>query len=275
MKADICAIFSEASAKVPKPEKEYFDKSDGLLHCAACSEPVQCRINVLGKEMVMRSICSCIKAQNEKLDAQKRMDEIERNRDACFEGSDMINWTFDKDDMQNERLSYAMAKYAALFPDFLKDGKGLLLYGTNGTGKTFYAACIANRLIDSGRKVLFTSFSRLVNTLQGMYEGKQEYIDGLSQYELIVLDDLGAERQSEYMQEQVFNIVNARVCSGLPMIVTTNLTLQEIGKPSDYERARIYSRILGKCVPVEIKGSDRRKETCKKEYGGMLAKLGL
>lgn len=275
MQADICAIFAEASEKVPKPEKEYIDQTDGLLHCAVCREPVQCRINVLGKEMTMLCICSCIKARNEKLDALKRQEEIERNRDACFEGSDMINWTFDKDDMQNERMSYAMAKYAAMFPDFLKDGKGLLLYGTNGTGKTFYAACIANRLIDSGRKVLFTSFSRLVNTLQGMYEGKQEYIDGLSHFDLLVLDDLGAERQSEYMQEQVFNIVNARICSGLPMIVTTNLTLQEIGKPADYERARIYSRILGKCVPVEIKGADRRKESCKKEYGGMLAKLGL
>lgn len=275
MYADICAIFSQASENVPKPETEYIDETDGLLHCAVCGEQVQCRISVLGKEMVVRCICRCIKEQDRKYEKQKRMDEIERNRDACFEGSDMINWTFEKDDMQNERMSYAMAKYAAMFPDFLKDGKGLLLYGTNGTGKTFYAACIANRLIDSGRKVLFTSFSRLVNTLQGMYEGKQEYIDGLSHYDLLVLDDLGAERQSEYMQEQVFNIVNARICSGLPMIVTTNLTLQEIGKPADYERARIYSRILGKCVPVEIKGSDRRKDTCKKEYGGMLAKLGL
>ena len=275
MQADICAIFAEASEKVPKPEKEYFDQTDGLLHCAVCGDAVQCKITVFGKEITMRCICRCIKAAEEKLDRMKERDERERNRDICFEGSDMINWTFEKDDLQNERLSYAMAKYVALFPDFLKQGKGLLLYGTNGTGKSFYAACIANRLIDSGRKVLFTSFSRLVNTLQGMYEGKQEYIDSLNKYELLILDDLGAERQSEYMQEQVFNIVNARICSGLPMIVTTNLTLQEIGKPSDYEKARIYSRILGKCVPVEVKGADRRKESCKKEYGGMLAKLGL
>lgn len=274
MQVDIQAIFAEASSKVPKPQSEFLGE-DGLMHCAVCGEPTQCLITVFGKQLKMRCICRCIKAEEMKHDRQKERDEIERNRDVCFQGSDMICWTFEKDDQANGKLSYAMMKYAALFPEFKKQGKGLLLHGRNGTGKSFYAACIANSLIDSGRRVLFTNFARLANTLQGMYEGKQEYIDSLNRFELLILDDLGAERQSEYMQEQVFNIVNARICSGLPLIVTTNLTLAEIGKPADFGRARIYSRILGACIPVEITGADRRKESCKKEYGDMMAKLGL
>lgn len=274
MKADIQAIFAEANAKVPKPKNEYMGE-DGFMHCAECHEAVQCSVTVFGKKIVMRCICGCIKKQNEIYEKQKRQDEIERNRRSCFEGSDMINWTFQNDDRKNQKLSNAMCKYAEMFPEFLKEGKGLLLYGQNGTGKSYFSACVANAVIDQGRTALFTNFARIANILQGMYEGKQEYIDGLSHYDLLILDDLGAERQSEYMQEQVFNIVNARVCSGLPMIVTTNLTLAEIGNPADFGRARIYSRVLGACMPIEISGSDRRKENCKKEYNGMLSKLGL
>jgi DNA replication protein DnaC len=187
----------------------------------------------------------------------------------------MIHWTFAKDDRQNERLSNAMRRYVDGFEDFRRDGKGLLLYGRNGTGKTFYASCIANALLDAGRRVLVTNFARLSNQIQGMFEGKQEYIDSLNRYSLLVLDDLGAERQSEYMQEQVFNIVNARYCSGLPFIVTTNLTIEEISKPQDAGRARIYNRILERCYPIEVNGIDRRKAKLKSDFPDMGAKLGL
>ena len=217
----------------------------------------------------MRCICSCIAAEMQKQKDELQRQENERNRRICFEGSDMINHTFAADDLKQPNLSAAMRRYAAKFDEFVKSGKGLLLYGRNGTGKTFYASCIANALIDTGRRVLVTNFSRIVNDLQGLYEGKQEYINSLSSFSLLVLDDLGTERQSEYMQEQVFNIVNARYCSGLPFIVTTNLTIDEISKPQDSGRARIYNRILERCYPIEVNGSDHRKAELKKSYPEM------
>lgn len=267
-------IIQKADARAPTPRAEYLG-DDGLLHCSECGKAVQCRINVFGAERIVRCICDCIKAEMEAEKEKERQEMIERNRRDCFEGSAMIGSTFGNDDMKQPKLSNAMRRYAAGFEDFRKDGKGLLLHGANGTGKTFYASCIANYLIDSGRKVLVTNFARLVNQLQGMYEGKQEYIDSLSKYSLLVLDDLGAERQSEYMQEQVFNIVNARYCSGLPFIVTTNLTMDEIIKPQDTGRARIYNRILERCYPIEVNGVDRRKSRLKSDYPDMGAKLGL
>ena len=72
-----------------------------------------------------------------------------------------------------QKVSDAMQNYVKNFADFKKDGKGLLLYGTPGTGKTYYAACIANGLIDNGYSVLMTNFARLTNKIQGMFEGRR------------------------------------------------------------------------------------------------------
>ena len=187
----------------------------------------------------------------------------------------MAKWTFENDDRKNAKLSDAMERYAEGFADFKKDGKGLLLFGTVGTGKTYYAACIANRLIDKGYKVKMTNFATLTNQIQGMFEGKQEFINDLNRYQLLIIDDLGAERKSEFMQEMVFNIVDSRYRAGLPFIVTTNLTAEEIKKPQEIGYARIYDRILEKCFPIEMTGASRRRESLKQSFPNVKTKLGL
>lgn len=154
-------------------------------------------------------------------------------------------------------------------------GKGLLFFGTVGTGKTFHAACIANALIDKGYPCLVTNFARLVNTLQGMYEGKQQYIDSLNKFDLLVLDDLAAERDTDYMNEIVQNIVDSRYRAGLPTIVTTNLTADELKNPADIRKARTYSRLLEMTFPVEVKGADRRKAKLASDYNEFSDLLGL
>ena len=66
----------------------------------------------------------------------------------------------------------------------------------------------------------------------------------MRRYELLILDDFGTERGSEFAQEQMFHIVDSRYRSQLPMIVTTNLTLDELKEPQDLGRARICDRLL-------------------------------
>lgn len=94
-------------------------------------------------------------------------------------------------------------------------------------GKTYAACEVANALIDKGYPVLVTNFARITNTIQGMYEGKQDYIDSLNEFQLLVIDDLGAERESAYMQEMVYNIIDSRYRAGLPMIYTTNISIEQ------------------------------------------------
>ncbi len=274
MEKEAMSMVDALNAKVPSPEHEYMGM-DGYLHCAACCERVQTDVEVFGVTKRVRCICSCRSAARDAQAEREREQENKRKRLVCFSETNMIDWTFENDDKKNQKMSEAMIRYADNFPQFLKEGKGLLLHGPVGTGKTYYAACIANRLIDNGYSALMTNFARITNKIQGMYEGKQEYIDSLNRYSLLVLDDLGTERKSEYMQEMVFNIIDSRYRAGLPLIITTNLTTEEITKPQDVGYSRIYDRIIERCFPVNISGQSRRRASVKETYSATKDILGL
>lgn len=267
-------IMNNMAADAEPNDKQYLDE-DGLLHCKVCGEKLQTQINFQGKTFKVNCICDCGKADIERRKEKEHRQELERQRQICFRETNMATWTFENDDMENPKLSQAMKNYADGFADFRKDGKGLLLYGTVGTGKTYFAACIANRLIDMDYHVLMTNFAQLTNKISGMYEGKEEFIQSLNRYSLLIIDDLGVERNTEYMQEMVFNIIDSRYRSGLPFIITTNLTMEEITKAQSVGNARIYDRILERCFPVEVSGGSRRKKELKNSFADMKGRLGL
>ena len=275
MEEAINSVIESISQRVPKPEKEYMGE-DGLLHCAKCHHKTETIIKhpFTGEERKVRCVCKCRTEMDDFKDRQKQ-EELERKKRICFAESNMFNWTFENDDGKNEKISSAMKNYVKNFTEFKKDGKGLLLYGTVGTGKTYFAACIANALIDEGYSVLMTNFARLTNSIQGTFEGKNEFIDSLQRYTLLIIDDLGAERKSDFMQEQVFQIIDARYRSSLPMIITSNLTAEEIKKPQEVGYSRIYDRILERCFPVAVTGESRRRQEVKDSYFDIKEKLGL
>lgn len=268
-------LIESISQRVPKADSEYIGE-DGLLHCSKCHHKTETIIKhpFTGEDRKVRCICKCRTEIDDFKDRQKQ-EELERKKRICFAESNMFNWTFANDDSKNEKLSNAMKKYVENFPDFKKEGKGLLLYGTVGTGKTYFSACIANALIEEGYSVLMTNFARLTNSIQGTFDGKNEFIDSLQRYTLLIIDDLGAERKSEYMQEIVFNIIDARYRSGLPFIITTNLTAEEIRKPQEVGYARIYDRILERCFPIAVMGESRRNKEGKDSFADIKEKLGL
>ena len=87
------------------------------------------------------------------------------------------------------------------------NASGLLIWGDVGTGKSFFAGCIANALLEKGIPVLMTNFSRILNTLTGMhFEDRNQFINSLNRYSLLIIDDLGIERNSDFALEQVFNV---------------------------------------------------------------------
>ena len=238
---------------------------DGLIHCPECHTPRQTRITnpITGKEAVVGCVCRCIRdrairEEEAKREAERRA-RIQRVRLGSFEESDCADMIFEADDGQNADLSKQMRNYAANFERFRERGRGLLLFGDVGTGKTFYSACIANALIDEGYTVLMTNFPTLIAKIQ-RDAFKTDYVKLLTEYDLLILDDLGVERSSEYMQEQVYAIVDARYRAKKPVIVSTNLTAQQLQKPSDVMRARIYGRLLERCLPIRVEGANRRKQ---------------
>ena len=271
-------IFTQGEQNSGRIKENDYIGENGLWHCGNCHTPKQAVVELFGTIRKPFCICKCEKEQRDKEEeAYKRRefeDQVKKMRRAGFPESDMQNWTFANDDMTNEPITKAMRKYVDNFSELIKQGKGLLLYGTVGTGKTYAACEVANALVDSGVPVLVTNFARIINTLQGTFE-KQEFIDSLNSFKLLVIDDLGIERNTEFAREQVFNIIDSRYRANLPMIITTNLSIEKIKNPEDIENKRIYDRILERCFPIEVAGGSRRRKAVRESYDEMKELLGL
>lgn len=272
-------IENMASRSEAVPQAGNYKGDDGLIYCGKCKTAKQVEINVRGTILRPRCMCECesarYNAEKEKEKVQALKEQIERNRKSGFPESDMQGWTFEKDDRANAKISDICHRYVEHFPSMKSKGKGLMFLGDCGTGKTFLAACIANALLDEGYSVLMTNFTRLVNTIFGMREGKQDYIDSLNRYSLLIIDDLGVERQSEYVAEIVQNIVDSRYRAGLPMLITTNLTPQDFNESGDISKTRLYSRISEMCLPLKVAGADRRKANSAASDSELKKLLGL
>ena len=104
-----------------------------------------------------------------------------------------------------------------------------------------------------------TNFARIMNELNSAFAGRNEVVDRLCRYPLLVIDDFGMERGTEYALEQIYNIIDSRYRSRKPLIVTTNLTLTELKNPQDTAHARIYDRLLELCTPIACTGPSMRK----------------
>ena len=270
----------EASQNSHYNEGDYLNE-DNLLMCGKCHTPKQCRFIAKwdGKEKTPYVQCDCERerkeAEEQARQAQDMRIEVRRLRALGFPDAEMANWTFSSDDKTNETVSNIAHRYVDNFTEMNANGKGLLFYGPVGSGKTFFAAAIANELINQGRPCMVTNFARITNTLQGMFEGKQRYLDDFNRLDLLVIDDLSAERDTSFMNEMIFNVIDARYRSGKPLIITTNLSKEEIMNQPNTDRQRIYSRLVEMCFPVEVKGVDRRKRKAKNDSADLSKLLGL
>ena len=276
----------DIAARVPGQAKKDGDYigDEGLLYCGVCHQPKQCWVDFLGTRRKMPIICQCEKDAEAKREAEKAAakfaDRVERLRIDCFPKTDgetatASGHTFAVDKRRDVKISDVMRRYVDQWETMQRQNVGLLLCGNVGTGKSFYAACIANALIDKGIAVKMTSFDRISNTLFGMNTGRQAYLDKLAGYPLLIIDDLGAERSSEYMLGLVFAVIDARYQANLPLIVTTNVDLAEIKEPSDLKYKRIYDRVLEMCHPVKFEGPSYRMETLRENFAERAKLLGL
>lgn len=241
---------------VPRDESEYI-ADDGLLHCRNCGGAREVIVKPIHRE-ASKNRCKCQCEMKAWEESRKPNQQVinEGNRKDCFRGSKLIHCTFESSE-ETEELKKGR-NYARHFAEFFTEGKGLLLHGDYGTGKTHIAACIANAIIDEGYKAYMTNVSELVNRMQSTFDGRQIFIDSLNSFHLLIIDDLGIERNTEYMNEQLFNIIDSRYRSGRPMIITTNLSANEIADSKNIESRRVYDRITEICHPIEIKGESRR-----------------
>ena len=245
-----------------KVADDYMDTETGLLMCGKCHTKKQKKISFLGVERVVGCLCQCaaeeMEREREKHRAEDELLHIRQIKSAGLQDNTFFDYTFSNCDEMHPCVQYAR-RYVGNFAEFQKNGQGLLFWGNVGTGKTFLAGCIANALMEKNIPVLMTSFPKLLNALGGLYSGeKNEYLKSLNQYRLLIIDDLGVERDTPYVLETVYLVIDERYKSGKSFIITTNLSLEELRNPADLEHERIYDRIMERCVPVAFSGKNYR-----------------
>ena len=238
-------------------------EKNGIRFCGTCHQPKQAQVELDGEMRFVPGACAC-----EETAGQKEQEALARNLflqkiDALqaeygISDNSYRKMTFSQDDGKNPKISDVCRRYVERWEEMKADNLGMLFYGTCGTGKSFFACSIANALLEKRIYATVTNFPRLLNLLQGARD-RQELIDHLQRYDLLVIDDLGVERDSSYAVEQVFNVIDARARSGLPLIVTTNMTMDELKTPPSMQYARIYDRVLELCpITLKMTGESRR-----------------
>ena len=248
-------------------DDEYLDPADGLLHCKTCHGVRQTVILAPGGTGFLRPRCMCpCQSATEKQhkiaeEKRERLERIQRRKTHGLQDRRLYDCTFANDNGKTPKLTAKAKRYVEHWEDAARKNIGLLLFGDVGTGKSFLAGCIANALLEKDVPVLMTNFPTILNRMTGLFGSERaDFLASLNAYDLLILDDLGAERGTEYALEQVFAVIDARYRSRKPLIVTTNLTLDTLKNPDDLAHARIYDRILEICAPILCSGENLRVE---------------
>ena len=258
-------ILEQSVSSIPENAEDYYGM-DGLLYCGKCHTPREAffakGVALMGKNKHPIE-CSCQRIERAKQEAlisqQKHSDLVRRLKAEGFSDPAMLDWKFENDNGRSPQMCHAH-RYVEQWQTMRAENLGLFLWGGVGTGKSFLAGCIANALMEQEVPVRMTSFARILNELNSSFSGRNEVVDKLCRYPLLIIDDFGMERGTEYALEQIYNIVDSRYRSRKPLIVTANLTLNEIRHPQDTAHARIYDRLLEMCIPVSCIGVSLRKE---------------
>lgn len=193
----------------------------------------------------------------------KKLDYRKRRAEQLLENSGVGNRFFEADFKSYEREYMPAAfdvalRYADEFDR--NDGMGLIFTGDNGTGKTHLAAAIASHIINNFYvTVSFVVFTEVLSAIRkaiakGTNEA-EEIEEQMCNSSLLIIDDLGKEKESQFTKELLYRVINTRYKEKLPLIITTNLTLQELAARLDYA---VFSRIVEMCRAVDMRGRDYR-----------------
>lgn len=240
-------------------EEDYVNPEDGLLYCGKCHTPKEAFFeNGLSFGGINKhpTHCRCAterrQAEEAKEKEYRRKSYIDTLRMEAFRDIPAASWCFDQAAVLTAPLQ-TVRNYADHWEDMQNNNIGLVLFGNVGTGKSYAAGCVANAVIDRMVSVGFIAVADIVNRIQGLWgEDRDCSMRSLMRPDLLLLDDLGTERNTSYGKECVFDVINRRCLSGKPMIITTNIPLKYMQQTADMDERRIFDRILECCMPVQF-----------------------
>lgn len=218
-------------------------------------------LNLAKTEEERRAIRSeYLKAKEQKVFLEYQLEKVsaraKRMRDNSNLGSRFLKRTFETFDSKEHEEAYNTCKaFAEQFER--NEGQGLLLMGTYGTGKTHLASAITNYIIDNFEiPVRFITSVELIGYLKDFdSDHSKAYLEEAKKIDLLVIDDLGKEKSTEWIDEKLFQIINARYENELPIVITTNHNQQKLREQIG---GAVFSRLCEMCDGLILTGTDRR-----------------
>lgn len=197
------------------------------------------------------------KKQNENTEF---LEHISRLKSSGLQDPALREFTFAHDNGINPEIEKAK-NYVTHWEEIKSKPWGCCSGVMSALGKSFFAGCVANALLDKGVPVLMTNFAKILNSLTGIYpQDRNEFINSLNQYSLLIIDDLGVERNSEFALEQVFHVIDSRYRSNETY---DHYNKSDVGRiktsREDLAHSMIYDRILERCVPLKINNQNIRE----------------
>jgi DNA replication protein DnaC len=250
------------------PESDYKPKS-----CDNCGEPKEKMIEILGRERIVPLMCRCKKEafekQQQEFENSQRRLRLKQVLNNSLMAGEALQKTFENWDHKraSEKMFNIAKRYADSFKEMKDKNIGLLIYGEPGNGKTYMTHSIANELLNKGIPVVCVHIDALLNRIKQTFssygkEGEATILNALNNAELLIIDDLGTEQDTDWSNKTIYNIIDNRYRSGLPLIITTNINLKDI---EDKYHKRTYDRILEMCIPVKNEGKSLRLEKGKEK----------
>jgi len=238
-------------------------------YCPKCNTRKTIVLEMFGRKRKMPCLCKC---ESDKIKAQERIEENRRKQmvldklklnslmDKKFQQCTFKNWQMDE---ANRKMYELGINYTKNWKQMEKDNIGFILYGGVGIGKTYLVSCIANSLLEQYVPVIIISSIALLGRYKKAYQDKQAEVtitNNLQQADLLIIDDLGAENDTNWVKEKLYEIIDSRYRDSKPTIITTNLTLEQLQNKLTGEDGitRTYDRLLEMCYPIRVQGKSRR-----------------
>lgn len=272
----------DAFKEVAKIVKDNLTEEGSGVECDFCGDyvpAIHLDIPGLNIQRWVQPKCKCVVEANEaeRRKFEKRTEELEIRKLFSISqlGERLINARFEDFKPRNgSEMAYkASSSYAKGFSK--ENGVALMLWGEPGNGKSLLAACVNNEVQNKGFTTVFTSMPDLLSKIKATFnkdnkESEQQILKALDMCDLLIIDDLGAEKTTDWVEELVFMIIDNRYRKKKPIFVTTNLdpnTLkQKIG-------SRSADRVQEICIEVKNEASSFRKQKADSMKAAMLKKL--